>query len=369
MPLKSDDATFGMPKSVHDYGLPWSATVVLTGVVLRILASPTHIFAEKLYAKQTVTVGFLRRQLIKKFADHYKIGIVASGDRYKLDTIDERLLKKCNTLVGEYVQKYMSEHRLGTARILNLRISVMPLWFFASLSLRSIIISNLYTLDIGEEAPFGMNGSLWFPDLLQPDPLYILPLTVGLLGFSNLYLSKRLYPTEVGESIRTIFFTVITLTITAVLLKAPAVSFFSFIILKNVDFKFPQRKNLLKFFSLYWSVVGLTALVETHLLRTSSFKKLFGIPPLSTDLPGLFGNFFVRSRNERNCDSRSLVEGLTLSIAICGDEDYDCYLSVTTENFSLLHCPTENFTLREASVVFCIGSSVKYLVKFFTGEI
>lgn len=105
-----------------------------------------------------------------------------------------------------------------------------------------------------------------------------------------------------GESIRTIFFTVITLTITAVLLKAPAVSFFSFIILKNVDFKFPQRKNLLKvfqFFSLYWSVVGLTALVETHLLRTSSFKKLFGIPPLSTDLPGLFGNFFVRSRNER----------------------------------------------------------------------
>lgn len=50
---------------VHDYGLPWSATVVLTGVVLRILASPTHIFAEKLYAKQTVTVGFLRRQLIK----------------------------------------------------------------------------------------------------------------------------------------------------------------------------------------------------------------------------------------------------------------------------------------------------------------
>lgn len=246
---------------IHDCGASWSVTIALTGFILRVLSSPTHIYAEKIYTKQTLTVGFLKRKLIERIADHYQIAVIVSNNDFKLQTTDKKLLSKCNKLVDDYVHKYLIDNRIGTSRVLNLRVSVIPVWFFASLALRNIIATESFV---------GMNGALWFPDLLLPDPYFLLPIGVGVLGFSNLILSQRLYRTQTQGKFQTIFFTVFTLTVTAVLLRAPSC------------------------FSLYWFIVGLTALLETQALRHPKIKKFFGILPLPTDTSRPFSNLFLR---------------------------------------------------------------------------
>lgn len=42
------------------------------------------------------------------------------------------------------------------------------------------------------ETGYPFQGILWFPDLLQPDPYYILPVSVGILGVFNYFVSSHL---------------------------------------------------------------------------------------------------------------------------------------------------------------------------------
>uniref|UniRef100_A0A0N5AA41 Glyco_trans_2-like domain-containing protein n=1 Tax=Syphacia muris TaxID=451379 RepID=A0A0N5AA41_9BILA len=201
---------------IHDLGLSWPLSIGLSGCILRILSSPTHIVAEKIYAERTVTAAELRRTLLEKVSNHHNVTVnVDANGNYRLNTADRALSRRSTKLVERYVYRYLAENRLNTSRILNLRIAVVPLWFFASLALRNIIL---------REYPRGMSGTLWFPDLLQPDPFFILPVGVGALGFCNFLC-----------------------------------------------------------FSLYWFVIGLTALVENQALRSSRFRKLLGIHSLPSD--------------------------------------------------------------------------------------
>lgn len=42
---------------------------------------------------------------------------------------------------------------------------------------------------ISAEINYPYDGILWFSDLLQPDPYYILPVSVGALGIFNYFVS------------------------------------------------------------------------------------------------------------------------------------------------------------------------------------
>ncbi|XP_071952543.1 cytochrome c oxidase assembly protein COX18, mitochondrial-like isoform X2 [Antedon mediterranea] len=70
-------------------------------------------------------------------------------------------------------------------------LTQIPLWISVSLSLRNMtgaISSNFY-LDPNCVVPtLSDGGTLWFTNLVLPDPLYILPLAVGLLNLINIEL-------------------------------------------------------------------------------------------------------------------------------------------------------------------------------------
>lgn len=52
--------------------------------------------------------------------------------------------------------------------------------------------SSLLIFITSAETGYPFRGILWFPDLLQPDPYYILPVSVGVLGIFNFFVSNHL---------------------------------------------------------------------------------------------------------------------------------------------------------------------------------
>ncbi|KHN81403.1 hypothetical protein Tcan_05938 [Toxocara canis] len=87
-------------EGIHDLGLPWVGTIMLSGLALRIITSPTHILAEKLFAKRLHATNFLSQEILKRLSAHYKIDVVPSkdGKRLQLNTTDEEILRKSNEM-------------------------------------------------------------------------------------------------------------------------------------------------------------------------------------------------------------------------------------------------------------------------------
>ncbi|VDM77736.1 unnamed protein product [Strongylus vulgaris] len=82
------------------------------------------------------------------------------------------------------IPQYMSEHGLQATRIQNLKMCTIPLWIFSSFAVRNVITDFHPSI----------SGGLWVPDMLVPDPYFILPVAVGLFGFLNLYSQRKIYP-------------------------------------------------------------------------------------------------------------------------------------------------------------------------------
>lgn len=50
---------------LHDTGVPWVASFVLSGVALRVLTAPAHVYAEKLFAKRLHATNYLKHTILK----------------------------------------------------------------------------------------------------------------------------------------------------------------------------------------------------------------------------------------------------------------------------------------------------------------
>ncbi|KAK6010282.1 hypothetical protein OSTOST_24702, partial [Ostertagia ostertagi] len=81
--------------------------------------------------------------------------------------------------------RYLGEHGLQATRIQNLKMCTIPLWIFSSFAIRNVISSDFHP---------SIAGGLWIPDMLVPDPYFILPIAVGVFGFLNLYSQRKIYP-------------------------------------------------------------------------------------------------------------------------------------------------------------------------------
>ncbi|VDM38853.1 unnamed protein product [Toxocara canis] len=259
-------------EGIHDLGLPWVGTIMLSGLALRIITSPTHILAEKLFAKRLHATNFLSQEILKRLSAHYKIDVVPSkdGKRLQLNTTDEEILRKSNEVVEEHTAKYLKEHRLQASRIQNLKMCTVPVWIFSSFAIRNIITSEFHP---------NIAGVLWFPNLLQPDPYFILPIAVGVFGFFNLVgrvfqSQRRIYPIKM-DTLRTRSYDVLlaffTLFAVRIMIDMPAC------------------------IPLYWLVVSASGIVQSLMLRHPRVKALLGIQRLPTDSHRPFRDlFFLR---------------------------------------------------------------------------
>ncbi|KAK6009796.1 hypothetical protein OSTOST_25246, partial [Ostertagia ostertagi] len=162
-------------EALHGAGLSWPLVFVASGVALRIASSPLHIFAEKLFARRLHAQNFFTEGILKKLGEHYKIEVVPNATRSKLElkTKDYKIIAHSEKLF----LRYLGEHGLQATRIQNLKMCTIPLWIFSSFAIRNVISSDFHP---------SIAGGLWIPDMLVPDPYFILPIAVGVFGFLNL---------------------------------------------------------------------------------------------------------------------------------------------------------------------------------------
>uniref|UniRef100_A0A915BFD1 Uncharacterized protein n=1 Tax=Parascaris univalens TaxID=6257 RepID=A0A915BFD1_PARUN len=257
-------------EGIHSLGLPWASTVLVSGLALRILTSPTHILAEKLFARRIHAANFFNQEILKRLSAHYNVGIVPSSDgkRLQLDTTDEEVLRKSNEMVEEYTAKYLREHRLQASRIQNLKMFTIPVWIFSSFAIRNIITSDFHP---------NMAGALWFPNLLQPDPYFILPIAVGIFGFFNLWSQRRVYPIETN-----------TFRIRSYDVLLAFFTLFAVNIMTDMPACIP----------LYWLMVSASGIVQSLMLRHPRVKVLLGIQRLPTDSYTPFRDLFQFRREK-----------------------------------------------------------------------
>ncbi|XGW27929.1 hypothetical protein V3C99_008043 [Haemonchus contortus] len=255
-------------ETLHGAGLSWPLVFVASGVALRLASSPLHIFAEKLFARRLHAQNFFTQGIMKKVSEHYKIEVVPNptGTKLELKTKDQKIISHCEKLLAQTVPQYLAEHGLQATRIQNLKMCTIPLWIFSSFAVRNIISSDFHP---------SIAGGLWVPDMLVPDPYYILPLAVGVFGFLNLYSQRKIYPIAMSSwKTRSYdfclgFFTLFAVTIMS---QLPAC------------------------IPLYWLTVSISGFVQAQLLRHPSVKKIFGINRLPTDSKTPFRDLFLSRR-------------------------------------------------------------------------
>ncbi|CAB3405976.1 unnamed protein product [Caenorhabditis bovis] len=240
---------------IHSTGLAWPGVFISTAVFLRLATAPIHIYAEKLFADRLHAQNFLTSEILKKVSERYrvKVGPSADGSKLEIKSGDPKIAQKTKEAL-ENIPSLLAEHGLQAARIQNLKVCTVPIWIFSSFALRNIISSDFHP---------SVAGALWIPDMLSPDPYFILPVAVGVFGFLNLYSQRKIYPgviqlTWKQKSYDAVlaFFTMFAVTIMS---QLPAC------------------------IPLYWLIVSTTGMAQAQLLRHPKVKALLNIKKLPTD--------------------------------------------------------------------------------------
>ncbi|CAG9534677.1 unnamed protein product [Cercopithifilaria johnstoni] len=241
-------------EGIHSLEIPWVGTFMLSGVLFRFVSLPLHVYAERLLAERYRVVNILNHELIKKFSKHYDLDVVSSGNGpfLQLNTTDKSILQKTNKLSKEIILDVCWKHRLQLSRIQHLRFCALSIWTFSSFAIRNVISS---------ETSYPFKGILWFPDLLQPDPYYALPILVGVLGFFNFFAQQRIYT----------YNSVKLMTVTNV--------FYSLFMIFGMYFMSYMPVCI----PLFWLSVSLTGSIQHFAFRHPKIKKFFGIKSLPSD--------------------------------------------------------------------------------------
>ncbi|VDK81462.1 unnamed protein product [Litomosoides sigmodontis] len=241
-------------EGMHSLEIPWVGTFMLSGALFRFISLPLHVYAERLSAERYRVVNTLNSELIKKFSKHYDLNIISSADGrlLQLDTTDKHILQKTSKLSNEIILDVCWKRRLQLPRIQYLKFCALSIWTFSSFAIRNVISS---------ETGYPFRGILWFPDLLQPDPYCILPISVGVLGIFNFFAQQRVYTYN-----STILMPVIKIC-------------YSLFMICGIYFMSYMPVCI----PLFWLSVSVTGSIQHFAFRHPKIKKLFGIKPLPSD--------------------------------------------------------------------------------------
>lgn len=251
-------------EGIHSLEIPWAGTFMLSGVLFRIASLPLHVYAERLSAERYRIVNTLNYELIKKFSKHYNLNIISSknGRFLQLDTTDKSILQTTNKVSKEIILDFCYKRRLQLPRIQYLRFCALSIWTFSSFAIRNVISS---------ETGYPFQGIFWFPDLLQPDPYYILPVSVGILGIINHFAQQRIY------------------TYSSVKLMLVINVCYSLFMIVGIYFMSYMPVCI----PLFWLSVSLTGCIQHFAFRHPKIKKLLGIKSLPSDSATPIRDFFL----------------------------------------------------------------------------
>uniref|UniRef100_A0A0N4ZGC1 Mitochondrial inner membrane protein COX18 n=1 Tax=Parastrongyloides trichosuri TaxID=131310 RepID=A0A0N4ZGC1_PARTI len=253
-------------EGIHDVsGLGWGATFIASAFVLRAVSSPAHIYAEKLFADRIHLTNYIHKRVIEDVGKQLNIRVKPNeaGTQLQLMTDDKKVAIATAKHIEQTTHKLLTEKKLFASRIQNLKLSTVPIWIFSSFAVRNIIS--------GDFNP-AMPGHLWLTDLMLPDPYYIMPVAVGLLGFLNMYSQKLIFPQQSNFQSKSydVLLAVMTIAAVRIMMDLPACV------------------------SLYWLSVSVSGMVENSIIRYPKFKELIGIKRLPTDSKYPLMNLFNR---------------------------------------------------------------------------
>ncbi|CAD5218750.1 unnamed protein product [Bursaphelenchus okinawaensis] len=238
---------------LHSSGLPWVGAFVASGITLRLVSAPFHVYAEKLFARRINAYGYFHNEVLQKASKSSNKALVPSADGTKLVIEnDPALTEKAHKVADEALMNYVADKRLHASRIQALKLCTVPFWVFSSFAIRNVINDDF--------AP-SLNGFLWIDDFLTPDPYFILPVAVAVFGFLNLYSQRLMFPRKETTTTKLydVFLGGFTFAGTLIMIKMPAC------------------------IPLYWLIVSATGLAQSLALRHPKVKSILGISKLPYD--------------------------------------------------------------------------------------
>uniref|UniRef100_A0A183C0T6 Mitochondrial inner membrane protein COX18 n=1 Tax=Globodera pallida TaxID=36090 RepID=A0A183C0T6_GLOPA len=247
-----------------------TTSVLLLSVGLRLATVPVTVLAEKLTSQRMMTQNLVHKQVYEKMAAHY--GITASIDekdgKWTLNTQDQLILRSANELATENLRKHVEQKNLWFARLLALRVCLVPVWVHGNMGLVR------YVQDVGAQC---LPGFFWLTSLTQADPYMVLPLCMGCLALLNTWVSRWMFMSgsqhyRVTAACLDIVMVAIVIAGTKIMMDLPAI------------------------LPLYWCFTLSTSLLQILLLQHPRVKRLLGIGPLPTDTPTPFRSLFRRRR-------------------------------------------------------------------------
>ena len=194
---------------IHTFtGLPWALSLPLTGLLVRVLfITPLQISSQKSIIRQIALVPL----------QHAWMRIISPKVYHEHGVQGEIVVKKM--IMREMRKKKRDiERAMGIKRLPRLvPLLQLPIWLLFIETIRRMcgtyegllgLISKGFTTSDGEEVvadaslseqvsvpvelSMATEGALWFPNLLVPDPLLLLPVMLSLSLFANILYADHI---------------------------------------------------------------------------------------------------------------------------------------------------------------------------------
>jgi len=174
-------------------GLPWWALIIACTATARlVLTGPAHVTAQKVAAK---------RLLLAKEMEEVQIPSIkkATDRQVLLNKWNKEKAKKGFDRVARLTyEKKVVEYNCHHAKLYVPFYIQIPLWVFISIGLRNMSTMRVVSEGRLSEIPiedrflqFSTEGFGWISNLTVPDPTFVLPVAVGLVFASNVYISSN----------------------------------------------------------------------------------------------------------------------------------------------------------------------------------
>ncbi|KAI9642751.1 hypothetical protein NHQ30_008483 [Ciborinia camelliae] len=262
-------ATHGVLEGLHSLtGLQWAYTIPLTALAIRvILILPIGIHARQAAQKQIDLMPLMnawqhqfRKQSIQEVGH---LGPHAANQFVK-----DKMRKKKKELYSRYScgtwKQYLSFLQLPVWMVVVETIRKMCgahdgllKWIeslFTSSNSNEAVAAAATDLDLGSlllEPTFATEGALWFPNLLIPDPMLILPFVLSgsiLLNLTGMGSPKSVFLRRLSNSLKVVALAIVPLTLqmpSAMLVYWTSSSLMAYGQAKMLDVFMPIRKPVM----------------------------------------------------------------------------------------------------------------------------
>lgn len=249
---------------VHDVsGLPWWATILSSTVAARITIS----LGPAVLQQRTISRRELLIPQIREWNEALKHNITSKSRR---EGVSSKVNQNRLELAIKAKQKELfSTNNCQTWKSTSTLWGQIPMWLSLSFAYRNVFSAS------GVDAPTTMEGLAWFGDLSAPDPLFILPVAVGVAHLANLELNTfsrgNFKPSKRAELLKTAL-TSLSILIVPVAIQLPSGLVF------------------------YWTTSAWYALIQNYMLLFPSVRRFFDIPKSPSEMERPFAQLKTASR-------------------------------------------------------------------------